>query len=233
MRHVVWGTAGHIDHGKTTLVKALTGVDCDRLPEERERGITIELGFAQFSDEETQLHFVDVPGHERLVHTMIAGAAGIDLALLVIAADEGVMPQTREHLEVIRLMNVPGGAVAITKIDLVDSELAELAVEEIREFLEPTPFSGVPVIGVSAQTGEGLDELRRVLLEQGTTARSRGVEGRPFREPVDRVFSLTGAGTVVTGTSLWGGLNVGSDVSDLSLRRDRPGEAPARPWSRK
>lgn len=213
MRHVVWGTAGHIDHGKTTLVKALTGVDCDRLPEERERGITIELGFAQLSDQETQLHFVDVPGHERLVHTMIAGAAGIDLALLVIAADEGVMPQTREHLEIIRLMNVPGGAVAITKVDLVDAELAELAVEEVREFLEPTPFNGVPVIAVSAQTGEGLDELRRVLLEQGATARSRGVEGRPFREPVDRVFSLTGAGTVVTGTSLWGELSVGSEVA--------------------
>ena len=213
MKHVVWGTAGHIDHGKTTLVKALTGVDCDRLPEERERGITIELGFAQLSDEETQLHFVDVPGHERLVHTMIAGAAGIDLALLVIAADEGVMPQTREHLEVIRLMNVPGGAVAITKVDLVDEELAELAVEEIRDFLESTPFSGVPVVGVSAQTGEGLDELRRVLFEQGTLVRSRGVEGRPFREPVDRVFSLTGAGTVVTGTSLWGTLDVGSEVS--------------------
>jgi len=213
MRHVVWGTAGHIDHGKTTLVKALTGTDCDRLPEERERGITIDLGFAQLTDAEIQLHFVDVPGHERLVHTMIAGAAGIDLALLVIAADEGVMPQTREHLEVIRLMGVPGGAVALTKIDLVDEELSELVAEEVQELLKPTSFSGAPVIGVSATTGAGLDELRRVLIEQGRAARPRQVEGRPFREPVDRVFSLTGAGTVVTGTSLWGALEVGSEVT--------------------
>ena len=122
----MWGTAGHIDHGKTSLIKALTGTDCDRLPEERERGITIDLGFAQLAADDLQLHFVDVPGHERLVHTMIAGASGIDLALLVIAADEGVMPQTREHLEVIRLMGVRGGAVALTKADLVDDALAEL-----------------------------------------------------------------------------------------------------------
>ncbi|MCJ7753374.1 MAG: GTP-binding protein, partial [Thermoanaerobaculales bacterium] len=162
MRHVVWGTAGHIDHGKTTLVKALTGTDCDRLPEERERGITIELGFAQLTDEDVRLHFVDVPGHERLVHTMIAGAAGIDLALLVIAADEGVMPQTREHLEVLRLMGVPGGAVAMSKIDLVDPELVELVVEEIRELLESTAFADVPIVAVSAQSGAGLEELRQV-----------------------------------------------------------------------
>ena len=213
MRHVVWGTAGHIDHGKTTLVKGLTGTDCDRLPEERERGITIELGFAQLADEETRLHFVDVPGHERLVHTMIAGAAGIDLALLVIAADEGVMPQTREHLEVLRLMGVPGGAVAMSKIDLVDPELVELVVEEIRELLTGTAFADVPVLAVSAQTGAGLEELRRVLVKQARTVRPHQVEGRPFREPVDRVFSLTGAGTVITGTSLWGSLEVGSEVS--------------------
>ena len=210
--HVVWGTAGHIDHGKTTLVKALTGTDCDRLPEERERGITIDLGFAQLTEEDLQLHFVDVPGHERLVHTMIAGASGIDLALLVVAADEGVMPQTREHLEVIRLMGVPGGAVALTKLDLVDEDLADLAVEEVRDFLQPTPFAGAPVIAVSAQTGAGLGELRRVLFEQARQVRPRQVEGRPFREPVDRVFSLTGVGTVVTGTSLWGALEVGSEV---------------------
>jgi selenocysteine-specific elongation factor len=212
VRHVVWGTAGHIDHGKTTLVKALTGTDCDRLPEERERGITIELGFAQLTEDEMQLHFVDVPGHERLVHTMIAGASGIDLALLVVAADEGVMPQTREHLDVIRLMGVPGGAVALTKTDLMESDLVELVVEEIRELLAPTAFAGVPVVPVSGQTGEGIPELRRVLVEQATEIRPRQVEGRPFREPVDRVFSLTGAGTVVTGTSLWGVLEVGADV---------------------
>ncbi len=213
MRHVVWGTAGHIDHGKTTLVKALTGTDCDRLPEERERGITIELGFAQLTDEDVRLHFVDVPGHERLVHTMIAGAAGIDLALLVIAADEGVMPQTREHLEVLRLMGVPGGAVAMSKIDLVDPELVELVVEEIRELLESTAFADVPIVAVSAQSGAGLEELRQVLVEQARNVRPHQIEGRPFREPIDRVFSLTGAGTVVTGTSLWGTLEVGGEVS--------------------
>jgi len=183
MRHVVWGTAGHIDHGKTSLIKALTGTDCDRLPEERERGITIDLGFAQLAADDLQLHFVDVPGHERLVHTMIAGASGIDLALLVVAADEGVMPQTREHLEVIRLMGVPGGAVE------------------------------VPVVPVSVKAGTGIAELRNALLAQAQTVGPRQIEGRPFREPVDRVFSLTGAGTVITGTSQWGMLEVGSEVT--------------------
>jgi len=213
MRHVVWGTAGHIDHGKTSLIKALTGTDCDRLPEERARGITIDLGFAQLSDDDLQLHFVDVPGHERLVHTMIAGASGIDLALLVVAADEGVMPQTREHLEVIRLMGVPGGAVALTKVDLVDDELVELVAEEVRDFLAPTTFSNAPVVPVSVKAGTGIAELRNALLAQAQTVGPRQIEGRPFREPVDRVFSLTGAGTVITGTSQWGVLEVGSEVT--------------------
>jgi len=212
MEHVVFGTAGHIDHGKTTLVKALTGTDCDRLPEERDRGITIDLGFAQMASDDLQLHFVDVPGHERLVHTMIAGASGIDLALLVVAADEGIMPQTREHLEVIRLMGVPGGAVAMTKIDTVDDELAELAAEEVREYLATTPFADAPVVPVSAVSGQGLDELRDVLIALARSARPRQMDDRPFREAVDRVFSLTGAGTVVTGTSLWGRLEVGSEI---------------------
>ena len=212
MEHVVFGTAGHIDHGKTTLVKALTGTDCDRLPEERDRGITIDLGFAQVTSDDVQLHFVEVPGHERLVHTMIAGASGIDLALLVVAADEGIMPQTREHLEVIRLMGVPGGAVALTKIDTVDEELAELAAEEVRDFLAATPFADAPIVPVSAVTGRGLDELQSVLISQARSARPRQMDDRPFREAVDRVFSLTGAGTVVTGTSLWGRLKVGSEV---------------------
>lgn len=212
MEHVVFGTAGHIDHGKTTLVKALTGTDCDRLPEEKDRGITIDLGFAQVASDDMQLHFVDVPGHERLVHTMIAGASGIDLALLVVAADEGIMPQTREHLEVIRLMGVPGGAVALTKIDMVDEELAQLAAEELMEFLAATPFADAPVVPVSAVSGRGIDELREVLISQACSARPRQMDDRPFREAVDRVFSLTGAGTVVTGTSLWGRLDVGSEV---------------------
>ena len=213
MRHIVWGTAGHIDHGKTSLVKALTGTDCDRLPEERERGITIDLGFAQLEADDLQLHFVDVPGHERLVHTMIAGASGIDLALLVVAADEGVMPQTREHLEVIRLMGVAGGAVALTKADLVDDELADLVTEEVQDFLAPTTFAEAPVVLVSAKTGTGMAELRNALLAQAGNVRPRQIVGRPFREPVDRVFSLTGAGTIITGTSLWGALEVGSEIT--------------------
>ena len=212
MRHVVYGTAGHIDHGKTSLVKALTGTDCDRLPEERDRGITIDLGFARYDRGDVRLHFVDVPGHERLVHTMIAGAAGIDLALLVVAADEGVMPQTREHLEVIRLMGVPGGAVALTKVDLVDADLVELAVAEVEEILAGTPFEGAPVVPVSATTGAGVGALGEVLVRQAELARPHQVDGRPYRQTVDRVFSLTGAGTVVTGTSLWGRLDGGGEV---------------------
>lgn len=222
MRHVVFGTAGHIDHGKTALVRALTGIDCDRLPEEKERGITIELGFARLQGEDRIIHFVDVPGHEKLVHTMIAGASGIDLALLVVAADEGVMPQTREHLEVIRLMGVTGGAVALTKIDLVDDETAEFAVEEIAEILRGTAFENAPVLAVSARKGQGIEEMRKVLFAQAEKAKPHQIEDRPFREPVDRIFSLPGAGTVITGTSLWGRLELGASV-DL-----RPGERSAR-----
>jgi selenocysteine-specific elongation factor len=212
MQHVVYGTAGHIDHGKTALIRALTGTDCDRLPEEQSRGITIDLGFAALEAADLRLHFVDVPGHERLVHTMIAGAAGLDLALLVVAADESVMPQTREHLEVIRLMGVPAGAVALTKVDLVDEELVELVAEEVRDLLADTPFAGAPVVPVSARSRQGLDELQAVLLERARSVRPRQLEGRPFRQAVDRVFTLPGAGTVVTGTSLWGRLEVGREV---------------------
>ncbi len=212
MRHVVYGTAGHIDHGKTALVRALTGVDCDRLPEEKTRGITIDLGFAHLEEDDLRLHFVDVPGHERLVHTMIAGASGIDLALLVVAADEGIMPQTREHLDVIRLMGVRGGAVALTKVDMVDPELVELVAEEVAELLAGTPFEAVPVVPVSALTGAGIPELRHVLLDTASSVSPREIEERPFREAVDRVFTLPGVGTVVTGTSLWGRLEAGSEV---------------------
>ncbi len=219
MRHVVYGTAGHIDHGKTAVVRALTGVDCDRLPEEKARGITIDLGFAHLEEGDLRLHFVDVPGHERLVHTMIAGASGMDLALLVVAADEGIMPQTREHLDVIRLMGVRGGAVALTKIDLVEDELVELAAEEVVELLAGTPFEGVSVVPVSAHTGQGIAELRRVLLEAASGVRPRQVEDRPYREAVDRVFTLPGVGTVVTGTSLWGRLTAGTEVVVLPSGR--------------
>jgi len=222
MRHVVIGTAGHIDHGKTALVRALTGTDCDRLPEEKERGITIDLGFARLEEGDWTLHFVDVPGHEKLVHTMIAGASAIDMALLVVAADEGVMPQTREHLEIIRLMGVTGAAVALTKIDLVDEETAEFAVEEIREVLKETAFGQASIVAVSSRSGQGLEELRSLLLEHAEKARPHQIEDRPFRLPIDRVFSLTGAGTIITGTSLWGQLRVGETINIL------PGEISAR-----
>ncbi|NOZ79451.1 MAG: selenocysteine-specific translation elongation factor [Acidobacteria bacterium] len=220
MRHIVIGTAGHIDHGKTVLVKALTGIDCDRLPEEKKRGITIDLGFAHMEEGDLQVHFVDVPGHERLVHTMIAGASGIDMALLVVAADEGVMPQTREHLEVIRLMGVPGGAVALTKADLVDEETLEIATDEIRSLLRTTPFAGAPIVAVSARTGRGIPELRRVLVEQASGARPHLTTDRPYREAVDRVFTMAGAGTVITGTSLWGTLRAGDPVVILPAGRE-------------
>lgn len=212
MRHVVYGTAGHIDHGKTALVRALTGIDCDRLPEEKARGITIDLGFAHLEEGDLRLHFVDVPGHERLVHTMIAGASGIDMALLVVAADEGVMPQTREHLEVIRLMGVPGAAVALAKTDLVDEEMVALAVEDVRALLAGTPFESAPIVPVSARTGAGIRELRRILVEQATHARPHCADERPYREAIDRVFTIAGAGTVITGTSLWGRLEAGAEV---------------------
>ncbi len=212
MHHVVIGTAGHIDHGKTVLVKALTGIDCDRLPEEKRRGITIDLGFAHMEEGDLQIHFVDVPGHERLVHTMIAGASGLDMALLVVAADEGVMPQTREHLEVIRLMGVPGGAVALTKADLVDDEMLGLAAEEVRTLLDGTPFAGAPVVPVSARTGRGIARLRRLLIEKAAEVRPHQTGDRPYREAIDRVFTMAGAGTVITGTSLWGTLREGDPV---------------------
>ena len=155
------------------------------------------------------------PGHERLVHTMIAGAAGIDRALVVVAADEGVMPQTREHLEVIRLMGVPGIIVAVTKADAAESDYADLVVEEVRELLETTPYGEAQVIQVSATTGAGLDALRTLLLEEARRVAPHQVDDRPYREVVDRVFSLTGAGTVVTGTSLWGSVSVGDEITIL------------------
>ena len=211
----VLGTAGHIDHGKTTLVRALTGVDCDRLGEEQARGITIVLGFAPISlPSGRRGGVVDVPGHERFVRTMIAGATGIDLALMVVAADEGMMPQTHEHLAILDLLRVRRGVVAVTKADLVDEELLELACEEVADGLEGTTLAGSPVIPCSGETGQGLDELRAAL-----DAAVEGIQGRatggPFRLPVDRVFSLRGFGTVVTGTCISGTVARGEEVEIL------------------
>jgi selenocysteine-specific elongation factor len=224
MRAVVLGTAGHIDHGKTSIVAALTGVDCDRLPEEKRRGITLVLGFAPMADPagEVELSFIDVPGHERLVHTMIAGAGGIDRALLVVAADEGVMPQTREHLEVLELLGVRGGVVALNKADLVDRELAAWRAAELREALAGGPLDGAPVVPCSARSGDGIDELRAAVLDCARSVVRVEEPFRPFRLSTDRVFSLPGAGTVATGTARWGRVQVGDELIALpSARRAR------------
>src|SRR5258707_6523789 len=191
------GTAGHIDHGKTTLVEALTGKNTDRLPQERERGISIDLGYAPLElPDGTQLSVVDVPGHERFVHTMVAGATGIDLFLLVIDASEGARPQTHEHLAILRLLGIDRGVVALTKSDLVDDETLDLARAEAEELIP-----GAPVVAVSARTGAGLDELRSAL---AGVAERRNRADAPTRLYVDRVFTLRGIGTVATGT-LWSG----------------------------
>ncbi len=215
MKRLVVGTAGHIDHGKTALVKALTGIDTDRLVEEKERGITIELGFAPMELKSgRRLAFVDVPGHERLVRTMVAGVSGIDVVLLIVAADEGVMPQTREHLDILRLLGVRHGAVVLTKIDLVDDELLELAREDVESFVAGTFLETGPVVACSAQTGEGLDALLEVLERFADEVEERSSEG-PFRMFIDRVFSLRGFGTVVTGTVSSGRIGVGETVEVL------------------
>ncbi len=198
------GTAGHIDHGKTALVTRLTGKNTDRLREERERGISIELGYAELElPSGARLSVVDVPGHERFVRTMVAGATGVDLFLLVIAADDGVMPQTVEHLAIIELLGVRGGVVALTKADLVDDELLQLAEEDVREFLDGTPFAASEVVTVSARDGRGLNDLLAAIERAVGPAEARRRAG-PARLPVDRVFPLKGIGTVVTGT-LWSG----------------------------
>ncbi|MHB0980098.1 MAG: selenocysteine-specific translation elongation factor [Thermoleophilia bacterium] len=203
-RGLTLGTAGHIDHGKTTLVKALTGKDTDRLQEEKARGISIELGYAELAlPSGRRLSVVDVPGHERFVKNMVAGATGIDIFLLVVAADDGVMPQTREHLRIIELLDIPLGAVALTKIDMVDEEMVELAAADVEDFLATSRYAGAPVVPVSGVTGAGLDELRAALDELAAHAPKRGAYPAT-RMPIDRVFSLKGIGTVVTGT-LWSG----------------------------
>lgn len=209
---VVLGTAGHIDHGKTSLVRALTGIDCDRLEEEKRRGITIELGFAHVKlPDGTPLGIVDVPGHERFVKNMVAGAAGIDFVMLIIAADEGVMPQTREHLEICSLLGIRHGLVVLTKVDMVDEDWLALAQEDITGFLAGTFLEQAPMFAVSSVTGQGMDELRAHIFAQAAAlvpARHSDV----FRLPVDRVFTMKGHGTVVTGTVVSGAVQVGQDA---------------------
>lgn len=219
MKHLILGTAGHIDHGKTSLVKALTGIDTDRLPEEKSRGITIELGFAHLElPGGVRFGIVDVPGHERFVRTMVAGVGGMDVVMLVIAADEGVMPQTREHVEICQLLGVGKGLVALTKSDLVAPDWLDLVAEEVREYLAGSFLEGAPILPVSAKTGAGLPELREALAKLADEVEEKRAEG-PFRLPVDRVFTVTGFGTVVTGTLLSGEVRVGDEVEILPTGR--------------
>ncbi|MFT7772387.1 selenocysteine-specific translation elongation factor [Roseateles sp.] len=211
---MIVGTAGHIDHGKTTLVRALTGVDTDRLPEEKARGISIELGYAYLDvpglDE--RIGFIDVPGHEKLVHTMLAGASGIDLALLLVAADDGVMPQTREHLAVLSLLGLTRCVVAVTKIDRAEPGRVESLQGEVRALLAGTGLKGAPVLAVSAQTGQGVPALRELLFEAARDTRPRATRHLAARLAVDRAFSLEGVGTVVTGTLHAGEIAVGDEL---------------------
>lgn len=205
------GTAGHIDHGKTALVKALTGIDTDRLKEEKEREITIDLGFAYLNDTTA---VIDVPGHERFVKNMVAGVTGIDLALLVIAADDGIMPQTREHLDIIRLLSIKKLVVAITKSDLVDSDWLQLLNEEILPFLAENGFQDTNILTVSSITGEGIEKLKKVLLDEIASLSGKRLDN-PFRMPVDRSFTMKGFGTVVTGSVMSGSLKLTDRVELL------------------
>ncbi|MDQ5986583.1 MAG: Selenocysteine-specific elongation factor [Syntrophus sp. SKADARSKE-3] len=215
MKHIILGTAGHVDHGKTSLVKALTGIDTDRLKEEKERGITIELGFASLSlPSGLFVGIVDVPGHERFIKNMVAGAAGIDLLALVIAADEGVMPQTKEHLAICSLLGITRGVVALTKIDMVDPDWLDLVTDDIRAFLKGTFLEAAPIVPVSSHTGDGLPELLKVLDQTAAQVREKTDTGL-FRLPVDRIFTMKGFGTVVTGTLVSGQIKTGEEVEIL------------------
>jgi selenocysteine-specific elongation factor len=212
MSHIVVGTAGHIDHGKSTLVHALTGIDPDRLKEEKLRGITIELGFAHAVIGELTVAFVDVPGHERFVKTMLAGVGGMDCVMLIVAADESVMPQTREHFDICRLLNVEQGLVVITKSDLVDEDTLELVRLEVNDLVQGSFLSGAPVIPVSARSGAGLDELRKALVDVGSRVTRRRQDGAT-RLPIDRAFTMPGFGTVVTGTLISGRLRPDDELA--------------------
>ena len=211
MDNIILGTAGHIDHGKTSLVKALTGIETDRLKEEKERGITIELGFASLDlPNGRHIGIVDMPGHEKFVKNMVAGSSGIDVVVMVIAADEGVMPQTREHMEICNLMGIRHGMIALTKTDLVDEDLLELAMDDIHDFILDTFLEDKPIVPVSSATGQGLEEFLTTLEEICTQIPPRKFSSI-FRLPVDRVFSMKGFGTVITGTLSSGSINVGDE----------------------
>lgn len=212
MKQIVIGTAGHIDHGKTALIKALTGIDCDRLKEEKERGITIELGFAYYRfGDDLLVGIVDVPGHERFVKHMVAGAWGIDMVLFVVAADESIMPQTREHMDICELLGVKRGIVAITKTDVADSDMVELVREEVVDMAKGRFLEGAPIIPVSSMTGENIETLRALIRQHASEIEERSRSGI-FRLPVDRVFTIRGFGTIVTGTCISGGVRTGDEI---------------------
>lgn len=213
MRRRIIGTAGHIDHGKTSLVLALTGTDTDRLPEEKRRGITIDLGFASLVAGDLQLGFIDVPGHERFVRNMLAGIGGIDAALLVVAADESIKPQTREHFEILRLLGIRRAVVALTKSDLVDRDMIDLVGAEVRELLSKSAMADAPIVAVSSATRDGLDRLRNELVEAASAMPPRDAAKKVYRLPIDRVFVMQGFGTVVTGTAISGSLRSESRVA--------------------
>ena len=214
MKNIIVGTAGHIDHGKTALVKALTGIDADRLKEEKQRGITIDIGFADLLMEDLHFGFVDVPGHERFVKNMLAGAHGLDLVMLVVAADESIMPQTREHFDICRLLQVQTGLIALTKADLVDEELLELARAEVEDYVKGSFLADAPIIPVSSRTGVGIDKLKAVLVRLANRMQPKVAAATP-RLPVDRAFSIKGFGTVVTGTLIAGSLKTGEEIEIL------------------
>jgi selenocysteine-specific elongation factor len=214
MKNIIVGTAGHIDHGKTALVKALTGIDADRLKEEKQRGITIDIGFADLAVGDCRFGFVDVPGHERFVKNMLAGAHGLDLVMLVVAADESVMPQTREHFDICRLLRVKSGLIALTKSDLVEPDLLELARAEVEEFVAGSFLEGAPIVPVSSRTGEGIESLKTALVDLAARVEPK-TTAAIMRLPVDRAFSIRGFGTVVTGTLIAGEITVGDELDVL------------------
>jgi len=218
IKHVIVGTAGHIDHGKSSLVQALTGTNPDRLEEEKRRGITLDLGFAFLELDGARLGLVDVPGHERFVRNMLAGAGGIDVVLLVIAADEGIKPQTREHFEICRLLGIPRGIIAITKSDLVDADSLGLVRMEIEEFVRESFLQSAPILPVSARSGAGLDELKNVLRRTAQEAAAKDAT-QHFRLPIDRSFAMKGFGTVVTGTLISGAVKVEDEVELYPARK--------------
>ena len=218
MKSIIAGTAGHIDHGKTALVRALTGIDADRLPEEKRRGITIDIGFADLDLGDVRIGFVDVPGHERFVKNMLAGAHGIDVLVLVIAADEGVMPQTREHFDICRLLDVREGMIVLTKKDLVDDDLLALVSAEARELVAGSFLAEAPMLSVSSRTGDGIEELKNTLREVGSRVSGRSQDSLT-RLPIDRVFSMSGFGTVITGTLIAGEINEGDELELLPVGR--------------